>query len=296
MMITLKNTGMTARISLTGAELKSLRDSDGNEMIWPGNPQNWERSSPLLFPIVSNTRGKKLTIKGKEYDMPNHGVVRNLPWDVHFSQDAPDRAVFSVCENEETLAHYPYRFSLAAAYTLLPKGIRLELTVMNTNDEPMPYCIGTHPGLLVPFESCKGSDFSDYDLIFEKPERQDCPLYNFKDRQIDIDRRETFLSDPQTLHLDHSVFNRVDSVILDDLKSRKVTLKDRKTGEAVEYRLQNFSDLCVWNMMNLGFLCVEAWQGLSVLNTEDNSLEQKHNVVTLAPGESKTHVLEIEKV
>lgn len=294
MMITLQNSGMTARISLTGAELKSLRDSSGNEMIWPGDPNGWERSSPLLFPIVSNTRGKKLLIKGKEYDMPNHGVVRDLPWEVE--QPSPDRAVFSVRENEETLSYYPYRFSLTAEYTLLPGGIRLELTVRNTNDEPMPYCIGTHPGLKVPFESSKGSDFSDYSLLFDRPERQDCPLYNFKDRQIDIDRRETFLSDPQTLRLDHDVFNRVDSVILDGLNSRKVILKDNKTGEMVEYRLQNFSDLCVWNMMNAKFLCVEAWQGLSVLNTENNTLENKHNVVTLAPGESKTHGLEIEKI
>lgn len=293
-MITLQNNGMTAHISLTGAELKSLRDSSGNEMLWPGDPNGWERSSPLLFPIVSNTRNKKLTIKGKEYDMPNHGVVRNLPWEVE--QLSPDRAVFSIHQNEETLAHYPYLFSLTAAYTLLPKGIRLELTVQNPNDEPMPYCIGTHPGLKVPFESSKGSDFSDYSLLFDQPERQDCPLYNFKERQIDIDNRETFLSDPQTFHLDHSIFNRVDSVILDDLKSRKITLRDNKTGEAVEYRLQNFSDLCIWNMMNAKFLCVEAWQGLSVLDTEDNTLEHKHNVVTLVPGASGTHLLEIEKV
>lgn len=293
-MITLKNDSMTAQISLTGAELKSLRDSFGNEMIWSGDPNGWERSSPLLFPIVSNTRNKKLIIKGEEYDMPNHGLVRGLRWEAE--QPSPDRAVFSICENEETLSHYPYRFSLKAAYTLLPGGVRLELTVCNPNDEPMPYCIGTHPGLKVPFESAKGSDFSDYSLLFDQPERRDCPLYNFEERQIDIDRREIFLADPQTFHLDHSVFNRVDSVILEDLHSRKVTLRDNKTGAAVEFRFQNFSDLCIWNMMNAKFLCVEAWQGLSVLNTEDNILEHKHNVVTLMPGESKTHLLEIEKM
>lgn len=293
-MITLKNDSMTAQISLTGAELKSLRDSSGNEMIWPGDPNGWERSSPLLFPIVSNTRNKKLIIKGEEYDMPNHGLVRGLRWEAE--QPSPDRAVFSICENEETLSHYPYRFSLKAAYTLLPGGIRLELTVCNPNDEPMPYCIGTHPGLKVPFESAKGSDFYDYSLLFDQPERRDCPLYNFEKRQIDIDRREIFLADSQTFHLDHSVFNRVDSVILEDLHSRKVTLRDNKTGAAVEFRFQNFSDLCIWNMMNAKFLCVEAWQGLSVLNTEDNILEHKHNVVTLMPGESKTHLLEIEKM
>ena len=200
-MITLKNDNMTAQISPTGAELKSLRDNCGNEMIWPGDPNGWERSSPLLFPIVSNTRNKKLIIKGREYEMPNHGLVRGLPWKMeHF---ATDQVVFSVCENEETLPHYPYRFSLKAAYTLLSKGIRLELTVSNPNDEPMPYCIGTHPGLKVPFDSSKDSDFSDYSLLFDQPERRDCPLYNFEERQIDIDNREVFLSDSQTFHLDH---------------------------------------------------------------------------------------------
>lgn len=293
-MITLKNSTMTAQISPIGAELKSLRDSCDNEMIWPGDPDTWNRSSPILFPIVSNTRDKKLIIKGKEYDMPSHGLLRGLCWKAE--QPSPDRAVFTVCESEETLSHYPYGFSLTADYTLLDKGIRLKLTVHNPNDEPMPYCIGTHPGLKVPFETCKNSDFSDYSLLFDQPERPDCPLYNFDSLQIDIDNREIFLADPQTFHLDHQVFNRVDSVILDGLKSRRLTLKDNKTGESVEIRFQNFSDLCLWNKYDADFFCVEPWQGLSVLNTEDNVLEHKHSVVTLTPGESKTHLLEIEKV
>ena len=292
-MIILQNNSMKASISPMGAELKSLRDADGNEMIWPGDPNSWGRSSPLLFPIVSNVRNQKLIIKGKEYHMPNHGIVRGLPWEVQ--QDAPDTALFSICENQETLTHYPYRFHLTARYTLLSKGIRLELTVQNPNDEPMPYCIGTHPGLKVPFDSCKDSDFSDYSLHFESPERMECPLYNFESGQIHMDNRETFLSDPRTLHLDHNVFNRVDSVILDDLNSRKITLKDNKTGEGVEYRFENFNDLCLWNKYDAPFFCVEAWQGLSVLNTEDDTLENKHNVVILAPGETQRHLLEIEK-
>lgn len=291
-MITLQNETMTAKISPTGAELKSLRDSNGCEMIWPGDPDSWKQSSPLLFPIVSNTRNQKLMIKGQEYDMPKHGLVRFLPWEV--LQHTPHSALLSVCENEQTLSHYPYRFQLTAEYTLLRQGIRLELTVKNPNEEPMPYCIGLHPGLNVPFGRCKDSVFGDYSLVFDQPERTDCPLYNFKTRQIDIDNRETFLSDPVTFHLDHNVFHRVDSVILNDLHSRKITLLDNKSGQAVEYRFQNFSDLCIWNMQNQKFLCVEPWQGLSVLNCEDNTLEQKHNVIVLAPKESQSHVLEIE--
>ena len=48
----IKNDQLTVEISSLGAELQSIKDANGNEYLWDGDPKYWARRSPLLFPIV----------------------------------------------------------------------------------------------------------------------------------------------------------------------------------------------------------------------------------------------------
>ena len=48
---TLQADGITATILAHGAELCSLRNEAGLELLWQAGPQ-WPRHAPLLFPIV----------------------------------------------------------------------------------------------------------------------------------------------------------------------------------------------------------------------------------------------------
>ncbi|MCT2885398.1 aldose 1-epimerase family protein, partial [Lentilactobacillus parabuchneri] len=47
-MITLKNQYLTVLINELGAELTSVKDSEGIEYIWQADPTYWKRHAPIL--------------------------------------------------------------------------------------------------------------------------------------------------------------------------------------------------------------------------------------------------------
>ena len=48
----IKNDSLSLSISEHGAELQSIKDINGKEYLWDGDPEYWPRHSPILFPIV----------------------------------------------------------------------------------------------------------------------------------------------------------------------------------------------------------------------------------------------------
>ena len=69
----IKNDQLTVEISSLGAELQSIKDANGNEYLWDGDPEYWGRHSPLLFPIVGGLWKDTYRIDDKEYTQPRHG-------------------------------------------------------------------------------------------------------------------------------------------------------------------------------------------------------------------------------
>jgi galactose mutarotase-like enzyme len=60
---TFRNDRLTAIVAADGAELHSLKTSDGHELIWQAGPQ-WPRHAPLLFPIVGRLKNDELILAG----------------------------------------------------------------------------------------------------------------------------------------------------------------------------------------------------------------------------------------
>ena len=50
--ISLQSAGLSVRVALRGAEIKSLRTANGIELIWHGDTIWWDYSAPVLFPII----------------------------------------------------------------------------------------------------------------------------------------------------------------------------------------------------------------------------------------------------
>lgn len=293
MEIKLTNGLMTAAVNSFGAELKSLRDSEGREYLWDGsNPDYWNRSAPFLFPIVGALRGGKVLVGGKECQMPQHGFCRNMEWTL--AVQSPFSATFTLADTPETFSMYPFHFQLALKYTLVGRTIRMEFEVSNTGTEEMLFCFGTHPAIRVPFDG-SDSDFSDYSVRFNRPETAKSPLYDKNVGAIDLANRRDFMRDSQTLDLDYSVFEEVDTIIFDQANSDAVTLLDNRTGKEVEIRYQNLSMIAFWTpKAGAPFLCVEPWQGCAVTADADDRFESKLGVQRLAPYTAKTFTLEIE--
>ena len=58
----LKKGEMRAVARSLGGELVSLRDGDGLEDIWHGDPAVWAGQNPILFPIVGSLKNGRVDI------------------------------------------------------------------------------------------------------------------------------------------------------------------------------------------------------------------------------------------
>ena len=77
MKITISNSQLTATINTLGAELISLVKNNKN-YIWQVDEKYWNKTSPVLFPIVGRLKNDSYSFNGKTYQLPRHGFARNM--------------------------------------------------------------------------------------------------------------------------------------------------------------------------------------------------------------------------
>ena len=147
-MKTLKNTALTLNISLHGAELTSIRDSFGLEFLWQADPAFWKRHSPVLFPIVGSLWDKHFRVNGREYEMGQHGFARDM--DFRLVSESEDEMWFELKSSPETLAKYPYEFTLRIGYRLEANKIHVMWEVSGDDSQTMWFQIGAHPAFYLP--------------------------------------------------------------------------------------------------------------------------------------------------
>ena len=81
-MVTISNEHLTVEIAEKGAELQSIKDANGREYLWQGDPDFWPRRSPILFPLVCSVNDDTYTVDGKDYHLPRHGFARDMDFTV----------------------------------------------------------------------------------------------------------------------------------------------------------------------------------------------------------------------
>ena len=52
MTITIASEKLRAAIDPMGAQLFSFSDTNGNDLLWNGDPAVWKGRAPILFPII----------------------------------------------------------------------------------------------------------------------------------------------------------------------------------------------------------------------------------------------------
>ncbi len=285
MRITLRRGGLTAETETLGGELVSLRDRRGTEYIWNGDPAYWSGRNPVLFPVVGSLKGGKVSIGGKTYEMGRHGFARQSQFTLR--ERGEDFAELELRENPDTLRQYPFPFSLRVRHQLLEDGFATSFTVTNTGTLPMPFCVGAHTAFRCPLE--EGAAFEDYRLVFEQPEEADAILPG-ADGCLCHDRREAVLRGEDTIPLDHGVYDRIDTLIFEGLRSRTVKLVHKDSGRGVQMDVSQFPMLAFWTKPNTRapYICMEPWQGCAAYDNESGRFEDKPHCITLAAGESRT--------
>ena len=214
MELELKRGGRTARIETLGGELVSYRDESGREYIWWGDPAYWPGRNPLLFPIVGGLKDGKIHVKGREVSMERHGFARRREFTV--AGQGEDWVELTLEQDEGTLELYPWPFKLTVRQQLTDGGFETAVTVANTGDEPMPFCLGAHTGFCCPLD--KGEAFEDYDLVF--PQKETCRTLVPDANGLDWNRTLPCLEDTDTLPLAYRWFDELDTLIFHGLKSQ----------------------------------------------------------------------------
>lgn len=280
-MIELKNEKLTVLINETGAELTSVKNRDGREYIWCGDPAIWSGHCPVLFPVCGRLRNGQYTYEGRTYSMKNHGFARRKTFEAKKLSDT--EAIFSLREDEETLAEYPFRFVFVVRFLLKDDALAITYSVHNTDDKPLLFNFGSHEGFAT------DGNFEDWSVEFEQTENlalRVTPILGFLNGET-----VPFRDGVKELPLCYALFEN-DAMIFDRLRSRRVTLK-QKGKPVVEVGFAGFDPLLLWTKLGAPYLCIEPWNGIPDYVDASGVLSEKNGIRRLATGETfaMTHTL-----
>lgn len=271
-------------LDTTGAQLVSLRDADGREYLWQGDPKYWSGQAPVLFPIVGSLRNNRATAEGKSCEMLRHGIARRM--DFARASSSHDSASFLLKSNEETRKRYPFDFEFTVSYCFRRGTLTVGFTIRNTGEEIMPYAVGGHPAFNCPLE--KGERFEDYDIVFPQEESVSCPALDPETGLLDFSDRTPVLQAQSVLPVSHGLFAK-DALVFDSLRSDSVSLKNRNTGRGVRLGFAGFPFLGIWSAANdAPFVALEPWTGCATAQDEDDDLFRKRGMTILKPEKNRS--------
>ena len=279
----LKRGAYTAAVNTMGGELVSFRDERGVEYIWGGDSKSWPGQNPNLFPVVGNLMDGKVRISGKTYEMARHGFARRTEFAV--AEQGEDYVVMELRQSPETLERYPFAFVLRVRHQLIDGGFSTRFEVRNPGKEDLLFCVGAHTGINCPLRA--GERFEDYRLVFD--ETEDAYSLVPSAQGYVSAQREHILDCTDTIALDHAVFDRLDTIILEGLRSKGVTLRHKDGGRGVHMEFGAFPMVAFWTMPNANapYICLEPWHGCAAVEGETGELADKPHVICLAPGGEK---------
>jgi aldose 1-epimerase len=132
---------------------------------WPQEPTFPTKSGiPILFPFPNRIAGASYEFAGKTYSLeankpPNaiHGFATEAAWSVAgLGSDAHSAWVtgrFQLSKHApDDLPRWPADAAIEVTYTLSGSSLRLDATVSNPGDAPLPWGFGIHPYFHLPFD------------------------------------------------------------------------------------------------------------------------------------------------
>lgn len=288
MQATIQNEFLTLTVDTIGAEMVSVKNKKGEEMLWCGDPAAWGGHAPILFPWAGNYPDG-FTYQGKTYPGSRHGFVRRMEHTLVKADG--DTAVFELRSSAETKEKYPFDFVLTTTYELVGWQVRLSVTAKNESGEKMPFGIGFHPGFAVPFDD--QHDTEDYEFRFDKLENpifvdaMPRGLLNGKCKLLGTGMDKIQLTDQLFAH---------DSLNLTGLNSKTIGIYEKDTGRHISCEIEGFPYVLLWSALTekVRFVCIEPWRTMPGMEGNIRDLSEHPAAAVLAPGESDTTVLKID--
>lgn len=286
-MIDIASARLTAAINPHGAELSSLRDPAGRELMTDGDLAFWSGRAPLLFPIVGRLVGDRYRLDGREYSLPQHGFARRRPFAL--VAQAADRVTFRLVDDADTRVVYPFAFALDATYRLEEATLWIEIAVNNQDTRDMPASFGFHPAFAWPLPY--GAPRAAHRILFDEPEFSG--LRAIGEGGI-VPERRTSPVEGRTLALSDDLFT-ADALIWDQLASRGL-LYGAQDGPQLRIRFPDTGLLGIWTKPGARFVCVEPWWGIADPAGFDGEIWDKPGIQRLAPGETRRFAMDVTLV
>lgn len=286
--ITIAGGGLSASINPLGAELSSLRDADGRDLLWNGDPAFWAGRAPILFPIIGTLNNDSYRVGRKTYTLPRHGFGRRRMFSL--IESGANLAVFRIEADAETRAVYPFDFRLDLVFSISGARLKLGANLVNTGKGDLPASFGHHPAFRwpLPYRAPR----AEHRVVFERDEPGPLRLLN-----------EKGLLDPMPLAspiedgvlvLRDDLFTR-DALIFTELQSHSA-IYGAAGGPRLKLDFPDTPHLGIWSKPGAPFVCIEPWQGHSDPAGFAGEIWDKPGVVRVKAGESWVCRLAVELV
>ncbi|MBX9858584.1 MAG: aldose 1-epimerase family protein [Sphingomonas sp.] len=274
-LITIGSGALTAAINPLGAELSSLKDADGRELMTDADPAFWRGRAPILFPIVGRLNDDTLWIDGESYRMEKHGFARRSAFDR--AESSATHALFRMTDSAETRAMYPYGFLLEIGFAIDGATLTMTAKIGNPGDTPLPASFGWHPAFAWPLPY--GAAREDHRIVFEAHEPGPVRGLNL-DGLIAEDRPTPVAGD--TLPLAYALFER-DALIWNPVTSRALRY-GASTGPQLDITFPDTPRLGIWTKPGARYVCIEPWHGIADSVGFQGEFRDKPGVFAVAPG------------
>ena len=280
-MVNLKNEQLSIIVSEKGAELQSIKDANGKEYLWQGDPQYWNRRSPILFPLVCSVNNDTYRVDGKEYHLPRHGFARDTDFTLIYQSDR--KVTFALESSEETKKVYPYDFMLSVSYVLDENKIGVIWHVHNTDTREIHFQIGGHPAFNVP--DMKPGEYQQGRIRLDNTNPMDA-LHSYLDGSHEMDEVPFIEAEDGVMEFSNNTW-RNDSIKIHKCQLHRAELLNKacKAEVTVEFRTPV---VAFWSPYGkqAPFVCIEPWYGIGDPRGFDGEFKDKPLMNHLQPGAS----------
>jgi galactose mutarotase-like enzyme len=265
---------LSAAINPLGAELSSLRDGTGRELMTNADPAYWTGRAPILFPVIGRLNGDVLRLDGQSYAMKQHGFARHRTFEV--ARHDATSALFRLVADDETRACYPFDFVLEVAFAIEATTLSIEVTIANPGATPLPASLGFHPAFAWPLPY--GEPRETHRIVFDHDEPGE--IVQLSGGLFAGRRAPPF--DGHSLRLADDLF-AADALIWDPLHSQGGTYGG-ETGPQLRVDFPDTPSLGIWTKQGSSFVCIEPWHGHADPAGFTGDFRDKPGVFEVAPG------------
>ena len=274
--VRLSSGDLSAEIDPLGAQLSSLKDGEGRDLLWSGDPEVWNGRAPILFPIVGALAGGQYRLGSTTYELSRHGFARGRAFSLQESTSSS--AIFVLRADEASLKVYPFRFELAVKFEIAGAALGITTTVRNRGDTSLYASVGYHPALRWPLPF--GQLRSSHAIEFETDEP--APVRRIDSRGLLMPERFPTPIANRRLELRDALFQD-DVLILDQIKSRYVVY-GATAGPRIRVDFPDAPYLGLWTKPGAEFICIEPWHGVTDPQGYSGDFMDKPGVFAVAAG------------